>query len=63
MDDRIQTQTRGKKSLRDAFRALLAWSATNRRAIQVEEITQIISESTGVDVQDIVVRWMEAPLR
>ncbi|MGA2534798.1 MAG: hypothetical protein ABSF53_02195 [Terracidiphilus sp.] len=63
MDDRIQAQTRGKKSLRDAFRALLAWSATNRRAIQVEEITQIISESTGVDVQDIVVRWMEAPLR
>jgi predicted metalloprotease with PDZ domain len=63
MDDRIQAQTGGKKSLRDAFRALLAWSATNQRAIQVEEMTRIISESTGVDVHDIVARWMEAPLR
>jgi predicted metalloprotease with PDZ domain len=63
MDDRIQTQTGGKKSMRDAFRALLAWSAANQRAIQVEEMTRIISASTGVDVQDIVARWMEAPLR
>ena len=63
MDDRIQAQTGGKKSLRDAFRALLAWSAKNQRALQVEEMTRIISESTGVDVHDIVTRWMEAPLR
>jgi hypothetical protein len=42
---------------------LLAWSAKNQRALQVEEMTRIISESTGVDVHDIVARWMEAPLR
>jgi predicted metalloprotease with PDZ domain len=63
MDDRIQSQTQGKKSLRDAFRALLAWSATNQRAIQVEEMTQIISQSTNIDVQDIMAHWMEAPSR
>ncbi len=63
MDDRIQAQTGGKKSLRDGFRALLAWSAKNQRALQVEEMTRIISESTGVDVHDIVARWMEAPSR
>jgi predicted metalloprotease with PDZ domain len=63
MDDRIQAQTAGKKSLQDAFRALLAWNATNQRAFQVEEMTRIISQSTGVDVHDIVARWMEAPLR
>ena len=63
VDDRIQAQTGGKKSLRDAFRALLAWSAANQRAIQVEEMTRIISESTGVDIHDIVARWMEAPSR
>jgi predicted metalloprotease with PDZ domain len=63
MDDRIQAQTEGKKSMRDAFRALLAWSATHQRAIQVEEMTQTISQSTGVDLHDIVTRWMEAPLR
>jgi predicted metalloprotease with PDZ domain len=63
MDDRIQVQTGGKKSLRDGFRALLAWSGKNQRALQVEEMTRIISESTGVDVHDIVARWMEAPSR
>jgi predicted metalloprotease with PDZ domain len=63
MDDRIQVQTGGKKSLRDGFRALLAWSAKNQRALQVEEMTRIISESSGVDVHDIVARWMEAPSR
>jgi len=63
MDDRIGAQTGGKKSLRDGFRALLAWSAKNQRSIQVEEMTQIISQSTDVDVHDIVARWMEAPLR
>jgi predicted metalloprotease with PDZ domain len=63
MDDRIQAQTGGKKSLRDAFRALLTWSATNQRAIKVEEMTQIISQSTAVDVRDIVAHWMQAPLQ
>jgi predicted metalloprotease with PDZ domain len=63
MDDRIQAQTGGKKSMRDAFRALLAWSVKNQRALQVEEMTRIISESTGVDVHDIVAHWIEAPLR
>jgi len=63
MDDRIQAQTGGKKSLRDGFSALLAWSAKNQRALQVEEMTRIISESTGIDVHDIAARWMEAPSR
>jgi predicted metalloprotease with PDZ domain len=63
MDDRIQAQSGGKKSLRDAFRALLAWSAKNQHALQVEEMTRIISESTGVDIQDIAARWKEAPLK
>lgn len=63
MDDRIQAQTGGKKSLRDGLRALLVWSVQNQRALQVEEMMRIISESTGVDVHDILARWMEAPLR
>ncbi len=63
MDDRIQAQTAGKKSMRDAFRALLAWSATNQRAIQVDEMTRVISDSSGVDVRDIFERWMKPPLR
>ena len=61
IDDRIQAQTQGKKSLRDGFRALLVWNDQNRRAFQVDEMTKIISDSTGVDIHDIVARWMEAP--
>ena len=61
IDDRIQAQTQGKKSLRDGFRALLVWSDQNLRAFQVDEMTKIISDSTGVDIHDIVARWMEAP--
>jgi predicted metalloprotease with PDZ domain len=63
VDDRIQMQTGGKKSLRDGFRALLARNAINHRALQVDEMTRIISEFTGVDVQDIVAQWMKAPLQ
>jgi predicted metalloprotease with PDZ domain len=63
MDDRIQAQSGGKKSLRDGFRALLAWNVKNQRALQVEDMTRIISKSTGVDVQDIVAHWMKAPLQ
>lgn len=59
IDDRIQTQTQGKKSLRDGFRALLAWSAQNQRAFQVEEMAAILTQSTGVDIHDIVERWMQ----
>jgi len=59
MDDRIQAQTQGKKSLRDAFQAMLAWSAQNQRAFQVEELIAVISQSTGVDVHDVVERWMQ----
>jgi predicted metalloprotease with PDZ domain len=58
MDDRIQSQTGGQKSMRDAYRALLTWSAQNQRAFQVDELTRIISESTGVNVEDIMARWM-----
>ncbi|KAA6456685.1 hypothetical protein DYQ86_24810 [Acidobacteria bacterium AB60] len=62
MDDCIQAKTGGRKSLRDAFRALLDWSAANHRAFQVEEMTGIISQSTDVDVHEIVEHWMKAPV-
>jgi predicted metalloprotease with PDZ domain len=58
MDDRIQSQTGGQKSMRDAYRALLTWSAQHQRAFRVDELTRIISESTGVNVEDIMARWM-----
>ena len=63
MDDRIRAKTNGQKSLRDALRALLAWSEKNQRAFELEEMMQIFTQSTGVDVRDILKRWQEPPAK
>lgn len=59
MDERIRKQTGGKKSLRDALRYLLEWTRTNQRPFQTEELSNLLSEGSGVDVHDIVERWMK----
>jgi predicted metalloprotease with PDZ domain len=59
MDDRIRSKTHSEKSLRDALRPLLAWSETNERPFKLEEMIQMFSEGTGVDVHDILKRWQE----
>ena len=61
MDDRIRSETRGAKSLRDALRGLVAWSAQNHRAFRIEELPARFREATGVDTRDIMERWL-APL-
>ena len=61
MDDRIRAETHGQKSLRDALRHLIAWSAENRRAFQIEDLPLRFREATGVNTRDILDRWL-APL-
>jgi predicted metalloprotease with PDZ domain len=61
MDDRIRSETRGAKSLRDALRGLVVWSAQNHRAFRIEELPARFREATGVDTRDIMERWL-APL-
>jgi predicted metalloprotease with PDZ domain len=61
MDDRIQTQTNGRKSLRDALRHLMDWSEQNHRAFRVEELPAIFREATGVDTASVLDRWMQPP--
>jgi predicted metalloprotease with PDZ domain len=63
MDDRIGAKTNGEKSLRDALCALLAWSEKNQRAFELEEMMQVFTQSTGVDVRDILKRWQEPPAK
>ena len=63
MDDRIRAKTNGEKSLRDALRALLAWSEKNHRAFQLEEMMQVFTQATRVDVRDILKRWQEPPTK
>jgi predicted metalloprotease with PDZ domain len=63
MDDTIRSQTAGQKSLRDALRHLLDWSAQNQRAFRTEELPAIFRDATGVDTSAILARWLEPPLR
>ena len=60
MDTRIRSGTAGKQSLRDALRFLLDWTQRNQRAFTNAELGSLLSQSTGVDLQDILARWMKA---
>jgi predicted metalloprotease with PDZ domain len=62
MDDAIRAQTKNQKSLRDALRHLIDWTAQNQRAFRVEELPQIFNEATGVDTSVILNRGLQ-PLR
>jgi predicted metalloprotease with PDZ domain len=62
MDDRIKARSEGTKSLRDALRWLLHWSAENRKPFAVEDLPRYFATATGVDVSDILERWMK-PLK
>ena len=61
MDDRIRAQTSGQKSLRDALRYLMAWTAQNRRAFRTDELPEIFRQATGVDTTSILKSWMRPP--
>lgn len=58
MDDRITTRSAGRKSLKDALRHLVAWSARERRAFEVSDLPRLFQEATGVDTSDILERWL-----
>lgn len=55
MDDRIRAATGGEKSLRDGLRALLKAP----QPFRTEELPVIFRGSTGVDVREILDRWMK----
>lgn len=58
IDDRIREQSRGERSLQDALRALVAWTAREQRAFAVDELPRLIQEATGVDVRRVVDEWL-----
>ncbi len=58
IDDRIQAETKGAKSLRDALRFLVAWTAREKRAFATEELAPLIREATGVDTSAVVAEWL-----
>jgi predicted metalloprotease with PDZ domain len=61
MDNLIKKQTSGQKSLRDALRYLMAWTAQNKRAFRTNEIPEIFRQATGVDTTSILELFMQPP--
>ncbi len=51
LDEHILRQTSGAKSLRDALRFLVAWTAREQRAFTIEELPALIQTATGVDTR------------
>jgi 7,8-dihydropterin-6-yl-methyl-4-(beta-D-ribofuranosyl)aminobenzene 5'-phosphate synthase len=59
MDDRIRERTNGAKSLRDALRWLLRWSAENQKPFQPEDLPRYFADATDVETADILSHWMQ----
>lgn len=58
IDDRIQRESGGARSLRDALRHLVAWTAREHRAFSLDELPALIREATGVDVALTMQEWL-----
>jgi len=58
VDERMRAATNGKTRLRDALRALVAWSGREKRAFSIDELPAIFRSATGVDTQEIMDRWL-----
>jgi predicted metalloprotease with PDZ domain len=58
MDELIRRQTNGSRSLRDALRHLIAWSAREKRAWRIEELPAIFRQATGVDTKPVLDKWL-----
>lgn len=58
IDERIQQQSNGARSLRDALRFLVEWSARERRGFGIDELPGLIRQATGVEVRDVVDTWL-----
>jgi len=63
MDDRIRLQTQGKQSLRDAMRAIVLRTQQEQRPFKIDELAPIFKQATGVDVNDILQRWLQPLVR
>ncbi len=59
MNDHIRKQTQNKKSMRDVFRYLYAWSQKNNRPFTMNEFPQLLHAACGVDVSTIYNKWLK----
>lgn len=59
MDDQIRRQSQGKKELRDGLRSLITRTQKEQRPFKTEELPALFQQATGVDVSEILQRWMQ----
>jgi predicted metalloprotease with PDZ domain len=62
MNEHIQQQTGGKKSIKDVYKYLYQWSQKNKRPFIVEEFPGLLKAATGVDLLAIYTKW-QAPIK
>ena len=58
LDDRIRAESKGARSLQDAFKFLVAWTARERRAFSNDELASLIQQATGVDTTAVIAEWL-----
>jgi predicted metalloprotease with PDZ domain len=58
IDERVRRETAGRRRFRDIARGLMAWCASQERAVTVDDIERIAASTTGVQVRDIIDAWL-----
>lgn len=57
IDNKIKKTTDNEKTFKDALIGLLNWTERHDRAFEYSEIETILSQSTGVDLSEIWLKW------
>jgi predicted metalloprotease with PDZ domain len=57
MDKKIQRETSGTKTFKDAALGLLQWTEKNQRPFEYHEIEPIMSKATGVRLKEVWDEW------
>lgn len=58
IDDRIRSASQGARSLQDALKFLVAWTARERRAFANDELAALIQQATDVDTAPVIAEWL-----
>lgn len=58
IDDRIRSASQGARSLQDALKFLVAWTARERRAFANDELAALIQQATGVETAPVIAEWL-----
>jgi predicted metalloprotease with PDZ domain len=58
LDAAIRERAAGGRSLRDSIRAMMVWSAREKRGFRVDELARLIGEPVGVDVGSVFAKWL-----